>query len=149
MSTPTFYSIHSFRNSLEYICKREKNGYHSCAADICNRFAGYSFEDIWEMHFRILDQENIRIIKIRVPNSFLNLSASDGFRLIVCCNKKDQSITFLNVYPKRGKLAQFDQSKDEFKQQLRSYGSDKKGGALVEHDINNKLKVVEKKEDKG
>ncbi len=138
-----FHSISTFRDSLENLCRKEKNGYHSCKKDICNQLNNQSFDNIWEMNFRVKDLDNIRVIKIRVQNSFQNLSSSDGFRLIVCCNKKQQTVAFLNIYPKRGKLAQLDQSKEEFKRQLKTYLSAFQSKQLVQHDINNELVVIE------
>ncbi len=49
---------------------------------------------------------------------------------------------FLNIYPKRGKLGQLDQSKEEFKQQLKTYLSAHQSNQLVEHDINNMLEII-------
>ena len=138
----SFHSISTFRDSLENLCRKEKNGYHSCKKDICNQLNNQSFDNIWEMNFRVKDLDNIRVIKIRVQNSFQNLSSADGFRLIVCCNKKQQTVAFLNIYPKRGKLAQLDQSKEEFKRQLKTYLSALQNKQLVQHDINNELMVI-------
>jgi hypothetical protein len=140
----SFHSISTFRDSLERLCRREKDGYHSCKKDITALFLGLSFDDIWEMNFRVRDLDNIRVIKIRVQNSSQNLSSADGFRLIVCCNRKTQTVAFLNVYPKRGKLGQLDQSKEEFKRQLKTYLSAQQNNELVEHDINRDLEMIRK-----
>lgn len=139
----SFHSISTFRTSVESLCRKEKDGYHSCKKDICNLLGKLSFDDIWEMNFRVKDLDNIRLIKIRVQNSLQNLSSADGFRLIVCCNKKYQTVAFLNIYPKRGKLGQLDQSKEEFKRQLKTYLSAFQNNQLVQHDINKELKVIE------
>ena len=138
----SFHSISTFRDSLENLCRKEKNGYHSCKKDICDLLKGLSFNDIWELNFRVRDLDNIRVIKIRIQNSFQNLSSADGFRLIVCCNKKHQTVVFLNIYPKRGKLGQLDQSKEEFKRQLKTYLSAHQSNQLVEHNINNMLEII-------
>jgi hypothetical protein len=140
----SFYSISTFRNSLENICRREKYGYHTCKKDICELLKKFSFEDIWEMNFRVRDLDNIRVIKIRVQNSLQNLSSSDGFRVIICCNKNHKTITFLNLYPKRGKLGQLDQSKEEYKQQLKIYLQAFKDKQLVQHNIEKNLEVIDK-----
>ena len=139
----SFYSISTFRNSIDNICRREKYGYQSCKKDISDLLKGHSFDNIWEMNYRVRDLDNIRVIKIRIQNSLQNLSSSDGFRLVVCCNKKYQSVTFLNIYPKRGKLGQLDQSKEEFKQQLKNYLSSFQNSQLILHDIDMELKVIE------
>lgn len=123
----SFYSISTFRDSLYQLCRKDRDGYHSCKKDICNLLKDLSFDDILEMNFTIRDLPNVRLSKIRVQNSFQNLSSADGFRLIVCCNKANKTICFLNIYPKRGKLQQFDQSKEEYKRQIKTYLSAQKG----------------------
>jgi hypothetical protein len=95
------------------------------------------------MNYRVRDLDNIRVIKIRIQNSLQNLSSSDGFRLVLCCNKKYQSVIFLNIYPKRGKLGQLDQSKEEFKQQLKNYLTSFQNNQLVQHNIDNELEIIE------
>lgn len=137
-----FYSILTFRNSINQLCRKERNGYHLCKSDICNLFKNLSFQDIWAKNYLIRDLDNIRIIKIRIPNSFQNLSSADGFRLIICCNIKYKTVNFLNIYPKRGKLSQMDQSSFEYKRQLREYSESLKLGKLIQHDISNELKTI-------
>lgn len=146
--SPSFHSILTFRNSLESLCRKEKNGYHSCKKDICDLLKNLSFDEIWEMNFRIRDMNSIRVIKIRVQNSFQNLSSSDGFRLIVCCNNKYKTVAFLNIYAKRGKLGMLNQSKEESVRQLKIYLSDLKDDILIKHDIFKELKVIDSKTEK-
>lgn len=130
-----FNSIPTFRSSLDQLCKKERNGYHLCKNDIYKALENMSFKDIWELNYLIKDSGNIRVIKLRVPNSFQNLSSADGFRLIICCNRTYEMITFLNLYPKRGKLGMADQTKEDFKRQLNLYGSCLKDSLLVTHDL--------------
>jgi hypothetical protein len=118
---PDYFSIAIFRNALEGLCRKEKFGYISCIKDICDFFHGKNFEEVWSMNTRLREIENIRLIKIRLQNSQQHLSSADGFRLIICSNKKDQSVCFLNIYPKRGKLGQLDQGKEAYKIQLKAY----------------------------
>lgn len=138
----SFYSISTFRKSLDSLCRKEKLGYTSCKKDVCSVFDNLSFDDIWEMHFCIKDSGDIRIIKIRIQNSFQNLSSADGFRLIMCCNRKRQKVVLLNIYPKRGKLAMMDQPKEEYKRQLREYISEEKANILARHNILDELKRI-------
>ena len=137
-----YYSISIFRNALNQLCRKEKDGYHSCKADVCVFFKNLSFEDVWVKNYLIRDLNDIRIIKVRIPNSFQNLSSADGFRLIICCNRKYRTINFLNLYPKRGKLAQMDQSPSAYKSQLQEYGESFKSGLLVQLDIANDLAII-------
>lgn len=138
----SFYSITTFRNSVEQLCRKEKDGYHLCKIDICSTFKDLSFDDIWAKNYLIKDLNDIRIIKIRVPNSFLNLSSADGFRIIICCNRKYKTINLLNIYPKRGRLAQMDQPSSEYKRQLKEYADLLKSNKLVNHDISKNLDII-------
>lgn len=140
---PSFYSISTFRNAVDNLTRRDKYGYQSCKKDICDALKDYSFEEIWELNYRVRDLDSIRVIKIRIQNSFQNLSSSDGFRLIVCCNKKHQTVVFLNIYPKRGKLGQLDQTKEAYKQQLKNYLLSSQNNQMVKHNIYKELEVVE------
>ena len=136
---PRFYSISTFRNSLSLLLKKEKDGYQSCALDICITFANSSINDIWEMYY-LHTAGNARIHKIRIQNSHQNLSRSGGFRLTFLCNRVDQSVCFFNVYPKRGPAALISQSQDEYKAQLKQYKVER--NQLVEHNINNELAEI-------
>lgn len=137
----SLFSISTFRISIEQLCRKKRDGYHLCKSDICNIFKDLTFQDIWAKNYLIRDLNDIRIIKLRIPNSFQNLSSADGFRLIICCNKKYKTVNLLNMYPKRGKLAQMDQSPFEYKRQLKEYAELLKSGNLVEHDITKELKI--------
>ena len=138
----SFYSIPTFRTSIEQLCRKERDGYHLCKSDICNLFKEFAFQDIWAKNYLIRDLNDIRIIKLRIPNSFQNLSSADGFRLIICCNNKYKTVNLLNIYPKRGKLAQMDQSPFEYKRQLKEYAELLKSGNLIEHDITKELAII-------
>jgi hypothetical protein len=139
-----FYSILTFRSSLALLCKKDKNGYASCPKDVCSVFEKLSFDDIWEMNTRLREIGNLRLIKIRVQNSCQNLSSADGFRLIICCNKVLRTVAFLNIYPKRGKYGQLNQPKEETARQLTTYAKSLKDGDLVEHNVKDELKQIEK-----
>ena len=126
-----FVSINVFRDSLESLCKKEKYGYSSCIKDIENVFKDLTFDQIWDLHTRLIENGDVRVIKVRIPNSGQNLSKSDGFRLIILCNKKYKHIALLNVYAKRGKLAQLDQAKEQTKYQVSCYAKNLKESSLV------------------
>lgn len=138
----TFLSMATFRSSLLSLCRRPRDGYHSCKTDICHYFKELSFDDIWCKPYLIHDSADIRIIKIRLPISCQNLSSANGFRLIICCNRKYQSVIFLNLYPKRGKLGMLDQSPTEYKRQLKEYATSFKADSMVVHDISKDLSTA-------
>lgn len=133
-----FNSISTFRDSLEKLCNKKRDGYTTCQKDICELLGPRTFDEIWEMNTRLKDNGDIRILKIRVQNSGQSLSSSDGFRLIVMCNRKHKTITFLNVYPKKGKHGMLDQGREETKRQVIKC----KEEAKIRHDIQNHLKII-------
>jgi hypothetical protein len=65
--------------------------------------------------------ENIRICKVRIPDTKQHLSAPNGYRLILCCNKNKNHVVLFNVYPKKGPLGRINQSADELVFQLKEY----------------------------
>lgn len=136
------YSISIFRESLSRLTKKSSDGYYNCKPDICSFFNNKSFDDIWEMHYRVKDLGNIRIIKIRIQNSNQNTSKSAGYRIIICCNKNHGTVTLLNIYPKRGGYSRVDQEKDEYKDQLRCYAAEFGNGTLVSHNIADQLSEI-------
>ena len=130
-----FCSTQTFRQSVERLCKRRSDNNHSCEKDISKHLKDWSFNDIFEMKMRLKDLGEIRVLKIRIPNSHQNLSSSNGWRLIVCCHKKYECIALLNIYPKRGKGSQLDQSPEETKNQLREYLANRTDNTLVEYKL--------------
>ncbi|MFW6100498.1 MAG: hypothetical protein ACOC90_03870, partial [Bacteroidota bacterium] len=52
----------------------------------------------------IFDDPPYRIIKARIPNSSKNLDKREGFRLIMILNKNNKTVTFLYIYPRKGKF---------------------------------------------
>jgi len=139
----SFCSISTFRESLQQLCKKEKAGYQGCKNDICSFFKDHPFDEIWEMKTLLKDMNNLRLIKLRLKNSSQNLSAADGYRLVICCNRKYQTIAFLNIFPKRGKLGRLDQTTEEYKNQLETYLSALKTHDLIFHDIRKELHTVQ------
>ena len=137
-----FFSISTFRNSIIRLCKKERDGYHLCKIDIYNIFKDLSFDDIWAKNYLVRDLNTIRVIKIRIPNSFQNLSSADGYRLIICCNRNHKTINFLNIYPKRGKLCQMDQSSGDYVRQLKEYLESYKLGQMIEHENTSTLEII-------
>jgi hypothetical protein len=140
-----FVSTSTFRESLKLLMKRDDSGYKSCCTDLCNELKNASFDDIYSRHFLVRESGDIRIIKLRIQNSYLNVSSAAGYRLIILCNRKIGHIAFLEIYPKKGKHSKSNLTKYEFKDIVNKYGAELKAGQLVAHDINNELKEPEKK----
>jgi hypothetical protein len=138
----SFSSISTFRNAVELLTKKESDQCHYCKEDICEFFKGKSFDDIWELQTRLREAGDIRVMKIRLQNSAQNTSKSEGFRLILCCNRKTESVNFLNIYPKKGKYGKDNQEREEYKEQMKQYGKEFKENSLVCHNINKLLAPI-------
>lgn len=124
------------------LCKRKDTGYNSRSTDICDALKELSFDDIFNLHFLIREIGDLRVIKLRLKNSELNLSSADGYRLILVCNKKHDHVGLLKIYPKRGKHSKMDLSKSEYKELLKIYGAELKTGKLKSHDLQKELVEV-------
>lgn len=117
-------------------------GYKSCKKDICQELENLTIDDIFDSPSRIKDAKDIRIIKFRIKNSAQHLSKSNGFRLILCCDKRRSKITLFNIYPKRGPLGMLTQPSKEYEMQLKEYLDALKRNTLMEHDISNNLDEI-------
>jgi hypothetical protein len=132
-------STSTFRKSKNLLIKRPENGYSTCCKDICDALNNLTFDDIYQLHHLIKQSGEIRVIKVRIKNSQLNLSSSAGFRLIIVCNKKHDHVALLKIYPKKGKYGQSDLRPFESQELFKTYASELSSGVLIKHDIRNNL----------
>lgn len=137
-----FFAISFFKNALDSLCKKERWLYTSCKKDICEALKDLSFADIIQKGDKLREEGDVKVLKIRMKNSLQNLSSKDGFRLILLCNRKYNSVTLLNIYPKRGKMAKENQSPLETTMQLKIYIEEFNNQLLIKLDINDHLKVI-------
>ncbi len=138
-----FISTSSFREAKSLLLKRKENGYNSCVKDICEALKDLDFESINNLHFLVREIGDLRVIKVRLQNSEQNLSSSQGFRLIILCNRKYSHVALLKLYPKRGKYSKSDLTKHEYKELLTIYSNEVKAKSIKVHDIKNDLREVE------
>lgn len=61
-----------------------------------------NFEEVWAKNYFIFQKDQIRINKVRLPNHKQKSGKSGGFRAIILCDKNDESVILLYVYPKTG-----------------------------------------------
>ena len=93
----------------------------------------------------LLNDDSI-VIKLRMPDKKQRLSKADGYRLIYMVMKRVPMVVQLDVYPKRGPSQQLDIDKSELDRLIAEFKSEMLADTLVEHDINNNLKVIPKSE---
>ena len=92
---------------------------------------------------RIRQEQNFRIVKLRVKNSHQNLPKNDAFRLIYWVSTKSDNLVLLTVYPKRGPLATNNLTNAEFKRLLAEMLYEKENCKLQRVDIANNLEMIE------
>jgi hypothetical protein len=139
----TIVSSSSFRASFQILSKRIDSGYNSCSTDICNELSNLTFDDISNKNYLVRQMGDLKVIKLRIQNSALGLSSAAGYRLIVICNKKQDHVALLEIYPKKGKYSKSDLRKDEYKEILNTYGTELRAKTLIKHNIKKNLEIME------
>ena len=119
-----FFYTSDFEKSLKQLEGKKKYGYFTCKGDIKYVLGYLSFEQVWEMRDNLFDDPPYRIIKARIPNSGQSLNKRDGFRLIMILNKNNKTVTFLYVYPRKGKFSRSNISKKELHDLLSTYAKE-------------------------
>jgi hypothetical protein len=138
-----FLTTSTFRSEFNLLTKRSDSGYSNCKQDILDAFDKQSFDDISARHNLLRVLGNIKVIKIRIPNSNSRQSAAAGYRLIILCNKNKDGISdkdhvaFLSIYPKRGKHGKIDLTPSEFKLLLKNYQKELEEKKLRAFEVDN------------
>ena len=141
-----FVSISSFRSRLDSLLKVKKGVYAGAPGAICDSFKDASIEEIRQNRDMVLLNDDSIVIKLRMPDKKQRLSKADGYRLIYMVMKRVPMVVQLDVYPKRGPSQQLDIDKSELDRLIAEFKSEMLADTLVEHDINNNLKVIPKSE---
>lgn len=143
---PHFVSISSFRKRLAGLLKVKRGVYAGVEAEICGAFRGATIEQIRQNRDMILLNDDVVVIKLRMPDKGQRLSRANGFRLIYLAMKQVPLVCLLDVYPKRGPLQQLDIERNDLVRLVEEFKKELKESSLAEHDVNDGLKVIEKAE---
>ena len=138
-----FYTSTSFRSSISKLTRKSKDGYESVVKDVCDALGSMDDSFLRETNDRIRQEQNFRIVKLRVKNSHQNLPKNDAFRLIYWVSTKSNNLVLLTVYPKRGPLAVNNLTNAEFKRLLLEMLHEKENRKLQKVDIANNLEVID------
>lgn len=130
---PVFYSIQAFRDAINKLCSKPKEGYGSVVKDVCSLFINKPIEEIRINRDMVLNENNFTIIKLRVPNSAQKLSKKDGFRLIYLVHKQKDEVVFLYIYPKRGPQGLITIKEQDIISLLQDYVQERQKATLVSH----------------
>lgn len=138
-----FYTSTSFRNSISKLTRKPKDGYESIVKDLCQALISMEDSILRDTNDRIRQEQNFRIVKLRVKNSHQNLPKNDAFRLIYWVSTKSDNLVLLTVYPKRGPWGISNLSNSELIRLLEEMLFEKENSILQKVDIANNLNVID------
>ena len=134
-----FYASTSFRIAIVNLTKKVKDGYASIIKDICDTLLDMPDNILRDTNDRVYQNQDYRIVKLRVPNSGLKLSKANGFRLIYWVSLKRDIIILMSVYPKRGPQAVVDLLPAEYTRLQTEIYTESQAHTLHKVDIKNTL----------
>ena len=111
----------------------------SVVNDICTQLMGMDDIILRESNDRVRQQANYRIVKLRLPNSGLKLSKSNGFRLIYWVSLISDEVVLMCIYPKRGSQSAVDLVDAEYARLLEEMTNESQANMLHQVDITNAL----------
>lgn len=107
----------------------------SVVSDICEALKSMPDNILRETNDRIRQEQNYRIVKLRIGNSNQKLPKNDGFRLIYWVSLKKDNLVLLKIYPKRGPLATGNLTDGEFVRLLEEMVDENKHQVLQQVDV--------------
>lgn len=134
-----YYTTSSFRHTVVRLTKKSKDGYSTVVTDICKALQDMPDNIVRDTNDRIKVFDEYRIVKLRLPNSGLKLSKSNGFRLIYWVSMKHDNMVLLHIYPKRGPQGIENIDDKEYDRLLMELLLENQEKALHQVDINNAL----------
>lgn len=119
-----YFSISSFRNRINALLKIKRNVYAGVNDEIKKEFSGKSIDEIRQNRDMILTQDDLLVVKLRLPNKKQRLSKKDGYRLIYLVSKVKEVVVFLDIYPKNGPAQQLSIDNNELKRLLEEFNAE-------------------------
>ncbi|MDE5881017.1 MAG: hypothetical protein K2H60_04750 [Muribaculaceae bacterium] len=126
-----FFSISTFRKRLTDLLSVKRGVYSNVRKEIVKEFTGKSIEEIRQNRDMILLQDDITVVKLRLPDKKMRLSRKDGYRLIYLVSREVEVVTFLDIYPKNGPAQQLDLSENNLKELLLEFIQEFELGLLL------------------
>ncbi len=137
-----FYTSSSFRESLERLLKKRRDGYMSVVKDICSTLQEMPDNILRTTNDRIRQKPEYRLVKLRLPNSGQHLAKKDGFRLIYLVSELADDLVLLHVYPKRGPRGVVDLLDAEYNRLVLKMIQESQANILHQVDIDNGLEEL-------
>lgn len=137
-----FYTVSTFRNTLESLLQKPRDGYMSVVGDICKELQKMPDNILRDTNDRVKQFPQFRIVKLRIANSGQHLPKSDGFRLIYFVSLVSDDVVLLRVYPKRGPQKTLDLVESEYTRLEYELLNESEAYTLHQVDINNLLAEI-------
>lgn len=137
-----FFTISTFRDVVASLIKKPREGYSSVVADICAELLSMPDNILRDTNERIIQTPEYRVVKLRVANSNLKLSKSNGFRLVYLVSLITDDVFLLTVFPKRGTKGISNIPNAEFVRLLNELSQETSSKLLHQVDITKGLKEI-------
>lgn len=131
----TIVSISTFRKRLAALLKVKRGVYAGVEEEIYCVFKDATIEEIRGNRDMILVDNEVVVIKLRMPDRKHRLSKADGYRLIYMVMKQIPLVVLLDVYPKRGPLQQLNIDDQEVNRLIQEFVVESNANMIVSHDI--------------
>lgn len=138
------YSTTSFRDELQKLQKKPKDGYQACAADICKRLLALTDQEIDIIGTNLFVKAGLKLKKIRIEG--VSKGKSGGYRLLAISEILKQRLTLVFVHPKQGPHKLDDVGENTLKRLLIEFIEEDDQKELVKLDLTNELNVFEEQE---
>lgn len=129
----SYKTISVFRERLADLLKVKRGVYSGVVDEISKEFSSKDIDQIRQNNDMIFFDNELIMIKLRLPDKKHRLAKKDGFRLIYLVSKISDLVVFLDIYPKNGPLQQFDEEDEELKRFLRVYIQETNDGLLEDY----------------
>lgn len=131
-----FFSISSFRRRINELINIRRGVYANVRKEIAKEFSGKSIDEIRQNRDMILAEDELIIVKLRLPDKKMRLSKKDGYRLIYIVSRLVEVVVFLDIYPKNGPSQQLDLSNATLKALLLEFITERSQDLLSQEDLN-------------
>ena len=137
-----FFTISTFRDVVASLIKKPREGYSSVVVDICAELQSMPDNILRDTNERIIQTPEYRVVKLRVANSNLKLSKSNGFRLVYLVSLITDEVFLLTVFPKRGTKGISNIPNAEYVRLLNELSQETSSKLLHQVDITKGLKEI-------
>lgn len=125
------FSITTFRNRIASLLKVKRGVYANVTSEINKEFNGKTIEQIRQSRDMILCENDVTVIKLRLPDKQQKLSRKDGYRLIYLVSKTQETVILLDIYPKNGPLQQLSISEKDLTGLLKEFAEEANAGTIA------------------